>query len=121
MNKAVTKYASDLIGGMRLDGKSIVECCLIWGITEKEFNSFLTSNEELQKAHEIGDMQCAAWWHKNYRNLAENGNASALTFGMKNISKVSWMDKPDIKEESDEPLRAISITILPPRAVNDNS
>ena len=121
MAKYLKKYAYELIGGMRRDGKSIVECCLIWGITIKEYEEMLESNNELARANEIGDMHCAAWWHFNYRELAQKGNASALTFGMKNIPKVSWMDKPDGKVEEIEPVRAINITILPPRAGEDDS
>lgn len=109
------KYAQDLIEGMRSDGKSVVECCLIWGITDKEYEEFLDEKKDLQHAHQIGEMHCASWWHFNYRELAKKGNASALQLGMKNIEKVGWQDRPDNKVEVVEPIRAIEITILPPR------
>lgn len=120
MAKYLKKYAAELIDGMRLDGKSVVECCLLWGITEKEYNEWLETYPELQKAHEIGEMQCASWWHQNYRELATKGNASALTFGMKNIPKVGWQDKPADKEEEKEPVRVININVLPPRIGEDD-
>jgi hypothetical protein len=119
MAKYLKKYAQELLDGMRKDGKSIVECCLIWGITDKEYNDFVVVHKDLQYAHEIGEMDCAAWWHINYRKLAENGNASALSFGMKNIDRVGWQDRPDSKAEAVEPVKAIEITILPPRNEND--
>lgn len=120
MAKYFKKYATELIDGMRLDGKSIVECCLIWGITDKEYNEFRENHQDFEDAHQKGEMQCAAWWHQNYRELATKGNASALTFGMKNIDKVSWTERPESKEEEKEPVRAINITVLPPRAGEDD-
>ncbi len=119
MNKAVTKYASDLISGMRSSGFSIIECCLLWGITDTEYNKLLENNPELIRAHEIGEMHCAAWWHASYRKFASKGNASALAFGMKNIDKVGWQDKPDSAEAAVEPVRSIQITVLPPRKGED--
>src|SRR5688572_3967036 len=98
-----------------MDGKSIIECCIGWGITDKDYYEMLSEKEELQKAHQFGEMHCAAWWHANYRKLAQNGNATALTLGMKNIEKVGWQDRPEPKEKEEEPIRAIEITILPPR------
>lgn len=121
MAKYLKKYANELKDGMRRDGKSMVECCLIWGITLKEYEEMLDNNEELVRANEIGDMHCASWWHLKYRDLAEKGNASALTFGMKNIPKVSWQDKPADKAEEIEPVRAINITVLPPRAGEEDN
>lgn len=115
MAKYLKKYAEELRKGMRKDGRSIVECCLIWGITDREYMDMLDAHPELQHAHQIGEMDCAAWWHMNYRKLAENGNASALSFGMKNIDKVGWQDRPEVKEQEQEPVKAIKITILPGR------
>lgn len=108
-------FIADLLAGMRNDGKSLIECCLIWGITDTEYGKLLDNNPELMRAHEVGEMHCAAWWHQSYRDLALKGNASALAFGMKNITKVGWADKPDLKDEEVEPVRAINITVLPPR------
>lgn len=120
MSKYLKKYTEELLGGIRNDGKSIVECCLIWGITDKEYADMLDAHEDLQYAHQIGEMQCAAWWHLKYRDLAEKGNASALTFGMKNIEKVCWQDKPIDKALEQEPVRAIAINVLPPRVGEDD-
>ncbi len=114
-NSRANTFTKDLLSGMRQDGLSVVECCLIWGVTDSEYNKLLESSPTLQRAHEIGEMHCAAWWHSNYRELARKGNASAMAFGMKNIAKVGWMDKPDIKEDEKEPVRAITISVLPPR------
>ncbi len=111
----------DLHEGLRADGKSVVECCLMWQITDKEYYTELESSEELQKAHVIGEMHCASWWHQCFRGLAKKGNASALVFGMKNVAKVGWMDKPDIKEVVEEPLQAVSISIMPPRIDDEDS
>jgi hypothetical protein len=38
---------------------------------------------------------------------------------MKNIDRVGWQDRPDSKAEAVEPVKAIEITILPPRNEND--
>ena len=115
MAKYLKKYAQELLDGMRKDGKSVIECCLEWGITDSQYNEWLEEHVDLAHAHHIGEMDCASWWHKNYRKLAENGNASALSFGMKNIDKVGWQDKPESKKEQEDPIRVLKITILPPR------
>jgi len=110
----------DLLDGVRYDGTSVIECCLKWGITDSEYKAMLESSEELQRAHEIGEMHCAAWWHNNARELAAKGNASVLNFALKNT--IGWQDKPEIKaEEKPEPLRAVEISILPPRKDDDDS
>jgi hypothetical protein len=106
----------DLLNGIRKDGKSVVECCLIWNLTDVEYQGLLDTSPELQRAHTVGEMHCASWWHQCYRELALKGNASALTFAMKNISKVGWVDKPENKEEKEiEPLREIKITLMEKR------
>ncbi len=115
MAKYLKKYTKELLDGMRSDGKSIVECCLIWGITDKEYSEWLDEHDDLEYAHQIGEMHCAQWWHQTYRGLAAKGNASVLQMGMKNIEKVGWQDRPETKKEEVEPIRAISITVLKPR------
>lgn len=115
MAKYLKRYSTELLEGLRKDGKSVVECCLVWGITDKDYEEFRNSSKEFEYAHHIGEMDCAAWWHINYRKLAEHGNASALAFGMKNVEKVGWVDKPDTKTEQKEPVTSLTITILPPR------
>ena len=103
-----------LLDGMRSDGRSLVECCLAWGLTDSEYNGLKEGSKELQRADEIGSMHCAEWWHKCFRDLALKGNASALAFGMKNV--VGWQDKPEIKETKEEqPITAIEISLMQPR------
>lgn len=116
MSKYLKKYAEELKQGMRKDGKSVVECCLEWGILDTEYYKWLDEHQDLATAHQIGEMDCASWWHIQYRKLAQNGNASALSFGMKNIDKVGWQEKPENKKEVEEPIRELRISILPPRA-----
>ncbi len=112
---------SELLAGKRLDGGSMVECCLEWQITETEYKALLDSSLELRRAHEIGDMHCASWWHSKSRDLAAKGNASVMTFALKNMPKIGWQDKPDTKEEKEvEPLRAINISIMKPRVEDED-
>lgn len=119
MAKYLKRYSTELLEGLRKDGKSVVECCLVWNITDADYEDFREKHADFEYAHHIGEMDCAAWWHLNYRKLAQNGNASALAFGMKNIEMVGWQDKPDVRKEQEEPVKAITITILAPRNEDD--
>jgi hypothetical protein len=115
LTKKSKQFAEELLNGLRKDGRSVVECCLQWGITDTEYEELLQNDKKLQHAHQIGEMQAASWWHFTYRELAAKGNASVLQMGMKNVEKVGWQDRPDGKKEAPEPIKAITITVLPPR------
>lgn len=110
-----SEYAEQLAEGMRLDGKTDVECCLQWGILYSQYKKWIKEIPEFAQAAELGDMQCAAYWHNEAKNLAKKGNASVLIAGMKNLSVANWVDKKDPDFVEAAPVRAIEITILPPR------
>ncbi len=115
MNKYKKKYAAELIAGLRIDGASDVECCLLWNVLYSEYKSWVKDIPEFAIAHEFGEMQASAYWYNMAKSLASKGNASVLTAGMKNIGVNNWVDKKADDAIQEEPIRAIEIRILPPR------
>lgn len=116
--KYKTKFAKQLLNGLRKDGKSIVECCVLWGISESTYNNWKKDIPAFAHAAEIGQMDCASWWHQKHRAVSSGeqaGNASCLNFGMKNVEGVKWADKSEVHTTHDEQIRTIRIEMLPSR------
>lgn len=113
MTEYSEKYAQDLINGMRIQGKTDIECCLDWGILYTEYKEWVKTIPEFAQAHEIGEMQYATYWHNLAKLLASKGNASVLVAGMRNIGLKNWVDKREVQEEQDQPITAIEISVLP--------
>ena len=107
-------YAEQLLNGMRLDGKTDVECCLEWGILYTEYKEWVREIPAFAIAHEVGEMQYSAYWHNLAKGLAEKGNATVLVAGMRNLNVKNWVDKRETVEEQEQPITAIEISILPP-------
>lgn len=104
--------------GLRQDGKSIVECCLDFGITDATYYAWIKEHPDFAEAAELGQMQCAAWHHRNHRAISSGekaGNAATANFGMKNVDKVRWVDKTEVAHTHDEQISIIRIEMLPPR------
>lgn len=118
-SKYKKKYSTMLLEGLRSDGKSVIECCLAFGISAKTYYNWIKEHEEFAHAADIGDMQCAEWWHKNQRSVASGdsaGNAAVINFAMKNVDKIKWLDKSEVHTTHDEQIRTIRIEMLPPRS-----
>lgn len=109
-----SKYAEQLLNGMRLEGKTDIECCLEWRILYTEYKEWVASVPEFAIAHEVGEMQYTAYWHNLAKNLASKGNAAVLVAGMRNLNIKNWVDKREVLEEQEQPITAIEISILPP-------
>lgn len=109
-----SKYAEQLLNGMRLDGKTDVECCLEWGILYTEYKEWVREIPAFAIAHEVGEMQYSSYWHNLAKGLAEKGNATVLVAGMRNLNVKNWVDKRETVEEQEQPITAIEISILPP-------
>lgn len=121
VSKYKKKFAKQLLAGLRKDGESIVECCRLWGVSPLTYNAWIIAHKDFAHAAEIGQMDCAAWWHKKHRAVSSGeqaGNASCLNFGMKNVDSVKWADKSETHVTHDEQVRTIRIEMLPARHEN---
>lgn len=110
------KYTKQLLEGLRADGKSIEECCQIWGVNTKTYNNWIEKYPEFKEAAEFGERDKRAWWNKEHRDVASGvkpGNASCLNFGMKN--QADWVDKQEVHSLHEERLNIIKIEVLPRR------
>ncbi len=111
-SKYKKKFTKQLKEGIRSQGLSIVELCLMWGITSATYYTWLKEHPEFAEAAEIGDMQQAAWWHRKYRAGAtgeEPCNAAMMNFAMKNVDKVKWVDKSEVAHTHTEQITTIRI------------
>lgn len=118
LSKYKKKFAKQLLSGLRANGESIVEVCRMWGISPLTYTAWIAAHKDFAHAAEIGQMDCASWWHQKHRAVssgAQPGNASCLNFGMKNVDNVKWVDKSETHITHDEQIRTIRIEMLPPR------
>lgn len=102
--------------GLRADGISIPEICQLWSITRNTYNRWVEIHEEFKEAHEQGQTDCMAWWHKLTRAAASGAikaNAGVICFAMKNIEGIGWQDKIEVNNSGQEQFQKINISILP--------
>lgn len=110
------KYCKQLKRGLRIDGMSIAEVCQSWGISRTCYNDWREKHPEFQDAHEHGERDCMAWWHKISREVAggtRKGNAGVICFAMKNVEGIGWQDKVAVENSTVESVKQINISILP--------
>ncbi len=102
--------------GLRADGISIPEICQMWHINRGTYNRWVEIHEEFKEAHEQGQTDCMAWWHKLTRAAAAGqikANAGVICFAMKNIEGIGWQDKVEVNTVGQDQFQKINISILP--------
>lgn len=120
MAKYFKKYTEELLAGMRLDGKSDVDCCIEWGVLYSDYQKWVKEIPEFEYAHEMGEMHYYSYWHALTKSIAAKGNATVLIAGMKNQNIKNWVDKKEAKEQQESPITAIEISILAPYKDDDD-
>lgn len=113
-SKYKKKYAKQLIEGLRKDGKSIEECCLLWGVSDKTYQNWRKKYPEFEEAHQIGEMDKKAWWRQLQRKVAcgeSAGNAAIINFALKN--EADYVDRQETHHTHDEQIQTIKIEVLP--------
>lgn len=111
------KYCKQLTRGLCKDGMSEEEICQLWGINPKTFKRWQEIHPEFKEAAEIARRDRLCYWHKLFRDVASGkvkGNAGTLCFAMKNVEGIGYQDKVEVNNHSDEHVRQINISILPP-------
>ncbi len=110
------KYCKQLKRGLRADGMSIEEVCQMWDICRTTYNNWRELHPEFQVAHEYGNRDCAAYWHRLTRAGASGQlkvNAGIICFALKNIDGIGWQDKVEVNNAGQEQIKQINISILP--------
>lgn len=110
------KFTKELLKGLRKDGKSIEEVCLLWGISDQTYQNWRLKYPEFEEAHLIGEMDKKAWWRQLQRQVASGksaGNAAVINFALKN--EAGYVDKQEVHNTHDEKINIIKIEMLPSR------
>lgn len=110
MSKYKNKYRLQLKRGLRKDGKSIGECCSLWGVTEKTYHNWRKAYPEFEEAHIIGEQDKNGWWREQQRLAATGkikGNAGIINLALKN--EVGYVDKQEIEHKHEEQITTIRI------------
>lgn len=115
-DKYNTKYARQLMKGLRNDGMSIEEVCQLWSICRTTYNRWVDVHPEFKDAHEYGERDVMAYWHRLTRAAASGqikANAGVICFAMKNIAGIEWKDKVEVTNDGVEQIQRININVLP--------
>jgi Homeodomain-like domain-containing protein len=110
------KFGRQLMKGLRSDGLSIPEVCQLWQINRNTYYRWIEIHPEFAEAHEYGERDVLAYWHKLNRAVASGvvkGNAGVICFSMKNIEGIGWKDKVEVESNGQEQFQKINISILP--------
>lgn len=110
------RYAKQLLEGMCDDGKSILKCCKVWGVSPTAWYHWIEKYPQFKYAVEIAARDRAIYWEDNFEAIAsgrKKGNAGCSIFAMKNIKEIGWKENPDIVETKDTTIHRIEIVTLP--------
>jgi len=108
------RFAKQLAGGMRLTGKTIVQCCLAWGVTRQCYYDWIKEYPKFAEAAELGEMHFQSWaWDKYKEGLSGETpvNAGLMTLLAKN--SLGMVDKVEHDHQHTEKITTIQIEILP--------
>lgn len=115
-SKYKPRFAKQLLEGLRKDGKSIAECCRLWGVSKDAYYDWLKVHPKFAYAASMAEMDSAAWWHQLNRDVADGskrGNAGLIQFALKNIEGINWSDKVEVNNTHEEQIHTIQIEVLP--------
>ncbi len=110
------KYGRQLMKGLRNDGMSVEEVCQLWNINRTTYYRWIEIHEEFKEAHEYGERDVMAYWHRLTRAAASGqikANAGVICFAMKNIAGIEWKDKLEVTNDGLEQIQRININVLP--------
>lgn len=112
-NKYSRKYCKQLQRGLRKDGKSIVEICQLWDISTKTYYEWIKEHGEFAEAHEVGQRDEQAYWHKLCRRAAEgeiktNGTILKVAASV----MLGWTEKVVVDHNKTQPINTIKIELI---------
>lgn len=88
-------YCEALVSHMK-DGASVASFAAEIDVARSTINQWAKDHVEFSEALSRGKAACTAWWEKRARTVAEsgggNGQATMITFGLKNMGKDDWSE-----------------------------
>lgn len=79
------------------EGASVASFAAEIDVARSTINAWAEDHPEFSEALSRGKSACAAWWEKQGRKVAENGGgpgqATMITFGLKNMGRDDWSDR----------------------------
>lgn len=114
------KYCDAIVEHMR-EGASMTAFAAEIGVHRGTLNEWMGVHPEFSEAVKKGKATCAAWWEKRAREGAlgaEQGNATLIIFGLKNMASDDWADtkKHEISGPGGGPVQTISQEMTPEEA-----
>lgn len=89
-------YCNQIIEHMR-DGASVLSFAAEIGVSRATINVWAEAHPEFLEALNAGKAACGAWWEARGREVAQNGGgngqATMITFGLKNMGRDDWADR----------------------------
>ncbi len=89
-------YCEALVMHMK-DGASVASFAAEIDVARSTINQWAEEHPQFSEALSRGKSACAAWWEKQGRKVAENGGgpgqATMITFGLKNMGRDDWSDR----------------------------
>lgn len=115
------KYCKQLVRGLRREGLSINKVCQLWEITRTTYNKWRDEYPEFDNAHQVGQRDYCVFLEDKAMDVAfgkTKGNAGMMIFALKNAEGLGWTDKVEVQNNTDEQIKQINISILPPPSPN---
>jgi len=89
-------YCDRLIEHMK-DGASVLSFAASIGVSRATINVWAAAHPDFLEALNAGKAACGAWWEARGREVAQNGGgngqATMITFGLKNMGRDDWADR----------------------------
>lgn len=116
-------YCERIVEHMR-DGASALSFAAEIGVCRATLNVWADQHPEFLDALTRAKAACAAWWEKQARKVAENGGgngqATMITFGLKNMGRDEWSDTTKVvggnPAAGDKPIQ-VDVSGLSPAAL----
>ena len=109
---AYCKKAVDFLS----DGYSITALAGSLGIGISTLYDWEKAFPEFSAALKVGRAGATKWWEDKARDAAEQGNATAIVFGLKNRASNEWRDKVETEHSGEVKLTGVQVEFVNPEA-----
>lgn len=89
-------YCERIVEHMK-EGASVLSFAAELGVSRATINVWAEAHPDFLEALNAGKAACGAWWEARGREVAQNGGgngqATMITFGLKNMGRDDWADR----------------------------
>lgn len=98
-------FCEQLVAHMA-EGASVTSFAAEIDVARSTINEWADNHPEFSEALSRGKAKCLSWWERAARSTALDGkgNATVITFGLKNMGKDEWQDKALVGSDPENPL-----------------